>query len=345
MTAVGTLDGGALATVDRAGTVTTRSGSVLGWQLRPADAWLVPGADAPVRRSRPDPAPVACSAARVPGGDVHHWVYAVSDGGGAIVVEVENDSPRPIAVGFRVQAASSEALALSRAPGATEPDGAVVFALPHRTGVRAAIGRPGLVVRALPARETVVRGWNRVLNRGMRTELPEQVQHAVDIARADLLLEPPSAGAFAALEAWGFDEEAMAMWDRLGLRARQVARRSPPGGVLGETRAALLRERGSTVECFPGFRTAWLGSNLAVHDAPVRAGRGSFALRWHGARPALLWDVPAGTQLLTPVLDPDFEATRPVGETLLREPPTGLLAMGERAPVTGASVSPPEEFM
>ena len=344
MTAVGTLDGGALASVARDGTVTTRAGSTLRWRLRPADAWLVPGAEAPVRRSRPDPAPVVRTSARVPGGDVHQWVYAVSDGWGAIVVDVDNDSPRPIAVGFRFQGASSEALALSRAPGATEPDGAVVFPVPHRTGVRVAIGRPELVVRALPARETVVRGWDRVLDRGMRTELPEQLQHEVDAARADLLLEPPSAGAFAALEAWGFDEEATAMWERLGLRARRAARRGRPGGVLGETRAALLAERDSTIECFPGFHTAWLGSNLAVHDAPVRAGRGSFALRWHGARPALLWDVPAGTRLLTPVLDPDFETTGPVGETLLREPPTGLLAMGERAPVAGASVAPPEEF-
>jgi hypothetical protein len=344
MTAVGTLESGALASVAADGTITTRAGSMLRWQLRPADVWLVPGADAPVRRGRPDPAPVVRTTARVPGGDVYQWVYAVSDDGGAIVVDVDNDSSRPIAVWLGFQAASGEALALSRAPGATEPDGAVVFAVPHRTGVRVAIGRPGLVVRALPARETVVRGWDRALDRGMRTELPEQLQHEVDVARADLLLERPSAATFAALEAWGFDEEAIAMWERLGLRARRVARHGRPVGILGETRAALLTERDSTIECFPGFDTAWLGSNLAVHDAPVRTGRASFALRWHGARPALLWDVPAGTRLFAPVLDPRFETTRPIGETLLREPPTGLLAMGERAPVAGGSVAPPEEF-
>ena len=192
----------------------------------------------------------------------------------------------------------------------------VVFPVPHRTTVRVAVGPAALVVRALPDRGSIVRGWERVLDRGMRTELPEPLQHEVDAARVDLLLAPPSAAAFAALEAWGFDDEAIATWNRLGLRARRAAGRGHAGGVLGETRAALLHESASMITLFPGFRTAWLGSHLAVHDAPVRGGHCSFALRWHGGRPALLWDVPAGTRLRTPVLDPAFESTGRVGETL-----------------------------
>ncbi len=35
---------------------------------------------------------------RVPGGDAVHRVWAVADHGGLTVIEVENDSPMPIAV-------------------------------------------------------------------------------------------------------------------------------------------------------------------------------------------------------------------------------------------------------
>ena len=33
------------------------------------------------------------------------------------------------------------------------------------------------------------------------------------------------------------------------------------------------------------------GVDLEVHDAPTRHGRLSFALRWHGEHPALLWEL------------------------------------------------------
>src|SRR5581483_8275237 len=35
----------------------------------------------------------------------------------------------------------------------------------------------------------------------------------------------------------------------------------------------------------------WSGQNFAVHDAPTHHGRLSFAVRWHGDRPALLWEL------------------------------------------------------
>jgi hypothetical protein len=128
------------------------------------------------------------------------------------------------------------------------------------------------------------------------------------------------------------------------MRARRAARRSSAAGVLGATRAALLREQGSAIELVPGFHTAWLGRNLAVHDLPLRRGLCSFALRWHGARPALLWDLPAGATVRASALDPDWSSSEPVGESLLAEPPTSLLPMGERASVTGTRIDVPEQF-
>ena len=36
---------------------------------------------------------------------------------------------------------------------------------------------------------------------------------------------------------------------------------------------------------------AWLGQGIEVHDAPTHHGVLSFAVRWHGDRPALLWEL------------------------------------------------------
>jgi hypothetical protein len=70
----------------------------------------------------------------------------------------------------------------------------------------------------------------------------------------------------------------------------------------------------------PGFDPAWLGRHLAVHDVPVRRGLVSFALRWHGARPALLWDVPPGSLVRAPVLDSGWSSRDAAGEALLTAP-------------------------
>jgi hypothetical protein len=214
---------------------------------------------------------------------------------------------------------------------------ALLAPVPHRTVLRTAVSSDELDVRALPDPAAVEDGWRRQLDRGLRVELPAPLQEEVDARRADLLLAPPSARALAALEDWGFDTEAVAMWQRLGFRARRAARRrrSPadatgPAAWLLDLRGGLARERKRDVELLPGFRTEWLGQSLAVHDLPLRAGRLSFAVRWHGARPALLWDAPAGVTLRAPALDPDWTAPGGAGETLLAEPPAPLLALGSR---------------
>jgi hypothetical protein len=134
------------------------------------------------------------------------------------------------------------------------------------------------------------------------------------------------------------------MWPQLGTRERRRARRhAVDTGVLGETRAALIADDDRVIEVLPGFRSEWLGQHLAAHDIPLRSGRCSFAVRWHGARPALLWDAPAGVRLRAPVLDPGWESRDPVGETLLAEPNAVLLAMGA-ARLEGTAVDEPESF-
>jgi hypothetical protein len=331
--ALGALTTGRIATVDERGSV-IRGEVALGWRVRARDRWIDPASDLSVRASRLGPAPIGQTTLRVPGGDAVGRVYAVGDHGGVVILEVENASPEAIAVAFAVHGASvDDVLALPRRPGAREPDGAVVFPVPHRTVLRVALGDPSVDVRTLPDWHAVARGWVALLDRGMRTELPEPWQSPIDAARADLLLVPPSAEAFVALEDWAFDDEAAAMWPQLGMHARHAARRRKVGtGVLGEMRDALVRDRGADVDLLPGFRDEWLGEHLAVHDAPLRRGPLSFAVRWHGARPALLWEAPPGSVLRAPAIDPSWTSATAVGETLLA------------APADGRRVTTPESF-
>jgi hypothetical protein len=92
-----------------------------------------------------------------------------------------------------------------------------------------------------------------------------------------------------------------------------------------------------TVRLLPRFPTAWLGGEVEVVGLPVaardRGARVSFAIRWHGHRPALLWEVtgPGGHQspapplrLTCPGLDPDWSSDTPTGETLLAGTPDRL---------------------
>ncbi|MGA1705022.1 MAG: hypothetical protein ACO4A1_08890 [Ilumatobacteraceae bacterium] len=54
----------------------------------------------------------------------------------------------------------------------------------------------------------------------------------------------------------------------------------------------LARRGDDSVELLPhGFPAAWLGHPLEVHDLSLgSAGSLSFAVRWHGERPAVLWE-------------------------------------------------------
>lgn len=83
-----------------------------------------------------------------------------------------------------------------------------------------------------------------------------------------------------------------------------------------------------TITLFAGFPAAWRGQPVEVHDAPTRFGLLSCAVRWHGERPALLWDLrlwpdappgPAVT-LAAPSLDPGWSTIEPQGEALLAAP-------------------------
>jgi hypothetical protein len=212
-------------------------------------------------------------------------------------------------------------------------EAAFLSPLSHRSRLRIAVvtsgDDPGPVelARAASAGEAAA-GWRALLDHGMRVVLPDTgLQDAVDVARSQVLLDPdPGASVTAALEDWGHDAEAMWAWRGLSLGARRRARRrevadeSQPAGLLAAVRRMLVADRESGIEIAPGLPGEWRGHDLEVHDAPTRAGRVSYAVRWHGPRPALLWEVvdPApGLTLRAPALDPAWSTTAPTGETLL----------------------------
>jgi hypothetical protein len=100
--------------------------------------------------------------------------------------------------------------------------------------------------------------------------------------------------------------------------------------VWAAVRAGLLAE-GQGVGVLPGWPAAWLGRALEVHGLPSAFGAVSFAVRWHGARPALLWAVAGGPDDLVvtaPVLDPAWRGSGPSGEALLAAPAGGPVAEG-----------------
>jgi len=66
----------------------------------------------------------------------------------------------------------------------------------------------------------------------------------------------------------------------------------------------------------------WEGHGIEVHEAPTELGRLSYAVRWHGERPALLWQlVPHGgvgtVRLCAPGLDPSWSSVELAGDALL----------------------------
>jgi len=245
---------------------------------------------------------------------------------------------------------------------------ALLHPVAHRTRLRCALaaGAPGRSVPVdavdlslLPDAEEAAAGWDAQMTRGMRVALPdERLQQAIDAGRAALLLiaearRRPSADEVAALEDWGFDAEAGGGWRRLGMRARtRASRRAPdpapwrtvqarlatatttftwpdgPAPLLRAARDLLVAGDEASADLLVELPPEWRGQGLEVHDAPTRAGRVSYAVRWHGARPALLWECEQPIPLRAPGLDPAWSTTEARGEALLAaprdRPPGGL---------------------
>jgi hypothetical protein len=228
-------------------------------------------------------------------------------------------------------------------------EAAFLHPVPHRARIRVAIALgdqapdPGDLDR-LPSPEAIARGWAAQLDRGMRVEVPDdRLVGAVRSARAHVLLAAglrrPSGNVVGALEDWGFDAEAAAAWPKLSGRDRRRAGARPqrpaswkevealldlgdPALLLLGVRGLLAFDDGDEVTLLADLPPGWLGQGIEVHDAPTRLGPVSYAVRWHGDRPALLWEAPPGVVLFAPGLDPGWSSDEPAGDALLAGPAT-----------------------
>jgi hypothetical protein len=217
---------------------------------------------------------------------------------------------------------------------------ALLYPLSHRNRMRIGVitgeERPRIDLAQVPTAVEAARGWRRHLDVAMRVTGAAEGLAGLDLDRSQVLLDPdPSAAVAAALEDWGFDERAAWAWEGLSGKERRAARRrtdvvDDPGaaGRLLRARAGLAREVEGGVEILTDPPAP--GVDLEVHDAPTRHGRLSFALRWHGEHPALLWELTApeggsrrSVRLTAPSLAPGWSTEAPVGETLLRPTATG----------------------
>ena len=86
----------------------------------------------------------------------------------------------------------------------------------------------------------------------------------------------------------------------------------------------LVADRPTGPALLPWLPPDWWGRGWEVHEAPTRWGPLSCAVRWHGERPAVLWELGeprpgiTGTVVLTaPGLDPTWTGTGATGEALL----------------------------
>ena len=166
----------------------------------------------------------------------------------------------------------------------------------------------------------------------------------VKAARKDPSLGPlyASLGLISALFAVAGDvraaKQAYALWERLGrvwpmpaaplpaLPASSSGASFVPDQALrlaafGRSAAGVVSAVGpdGVVDLFPGFESGWRGTSFEARNVPVPGGQLSVAVRWHGERPALLWEGTgsAGLALRCSSIDPSWSATGLSGEALL----------------------------
>ena len=118
----------------------------------------------------------------------------------------------------------------------------------------------------------------------------------------------------------GFDVAALAAVCSLGRDL--LVREAPPVG-----------EGAASLDLLSWVPSDWYGQGIEVHGAPTAVGTMSYAVRWHGERPALLWelevhDAALPVRLRAPGLDPSWSTDRARGEALLAAPAVGRADAG-----------------
>ena len=185
MRAIGVRGGAWLGGVNAWGDVFVDGKERLRWFVAADDRWYRPSRETTVRQREISSVPVIETRIKVPGGDAVQRVYGVADFGGAIVVEVFNDSSLPFAVAFdRGDIAAMREPSPTGVQGIDLPVGSVVFPVGHHATLRVAILIGDLErnlerkisaqeLESLPSFEQVERGWLAALRVASRVDVPE----------------------------------------------------------------------------------------------------------------------------------------------------------------------------
>jgi hypothetical protein len=157
----------------------------LRWFIAADDRWYRPSRETTVRQREVSGVPVIETRIKVPGGDAVQRVYGVANFGGAIVVEIYNDSSLPFAVAFdRGDISTMREPSPTGVQGIDLPAGSVVFPVGHHATMRAAVlvgagvdaANRRLTVQeieSLPSFEQVERGWLGALQISSRVDVPD----------------------------------------------------------------------------------------------------------------------------------------------------------------------------
>ena len=140
-------------------------------------------------------------------------------------------------------------------------------------------------------------------------------------------LDPQLSLQLAAVELLAGDRRSLDRLAGVAESASETLTWSTDGDDLGTTtrfcslvRDLLVREVPGGLAVCTRLPEGWRGESVEVHDAPTAAGRLSFAVRWHGERPALLWELDPRSgpvALSAPGLDPSWTSSQSSGEALL----------------------------
>ena len=385
MTTTGALGGRWRATITEWGGIEPwRDEPALQWHVAADDRWHSPEHEAAVRQTRPGGAPVTETRVRIPNGDAVQRVYSVPDHGGLTVIEVENESPLPIAVAFTHGRLLSARPGSAAIEGIVLPEGSVVFPVGHHSTLTVALSHDGrgagVLPTNLPTATGVARGWTAMSDRASRLVLPdESIADRVVAERCELALAGPvhpdddavsfllgaaqlvrmgeqpepwlpdvaSAAEHAAragADDWALplalqaaDSVFVAAGDRRASRDLAAVRRrvanvatvlpesapTAPARYLTWVEARLAVPVDGGAALLPaGLPPSWTGANFEVYGLPTGGANSvSFAVRWHGERPAVLWEQTGEPLLLSaPEVAPAWKSADSKGEALWPAP-------------------------
>jgi hypothetical protein len=291
---------------------------------------------------------------------------AATGDGGAVAIEFQNNATIPVALGIAMITPADLAEPVTRpsihftAPArSVAADGGVellVHPVSHGSTWRASVG--ATPPAALPPLDAIVRGWQALTRQGASIATGnESIDDALATARASLLLHAASLGAprdrmrraavANALTYLGHDDEAEAL--RVAGRLRPQRRGLPlvshphasynsdalrtledpvtAAATVSAIRKALVDDtQGRVIDLLPSANESLRGRPVDITNLPTNFGPVSFALRWHGDKPALLWEAPPARRrrsrvtLRASALDPDWATTEQAGEALLGAP-------------------------